>query len=37
MGFARGFCSITLIWLGLSLGRYSFMNIGVIVKKFKDI
>ncbi|RSO58282.1 hypothetical protein EA756_07200 [Acinetobacter lactucae] len=37
MGFARGFCSRTLIWLGLSLGRYSFMNIGAIIKKFKDI
>ncbi|WP_155758153.1 hypothetical protein [Acinetobacter sp. 809848] len=37
MGFARGFCSRTLIWLHLSLGRYFFMNISVIVKKFKDI
>ncbi|HEM7310257.1 TPA: hypothetical protein U2K59_002991 [Acinetobacter baumannii] len=37
MGFARGFYSRTLIWLRLSLGRYFFMNISVIVEKFKDI
>lgn len=37
MGFARGFFSKILLWLGLSLGRYFFINISVIVKKFKDI